>query len=316
MTVLLYAVPADVPAPPPPAFWGLTVVWHGVDGSTWDLSDWTSGVALLLEGVEGLHLPNFEVDALTADGVHGQIATGIRVLPRSVSVKLGIFADTSDDWAELDARFWRSWHPLSTGTLVVSSKRGARSIRLRLSPGDGMSYGYDPNTRGLAVYQLDAVADRPLWAGDPVVRSWSTVEERPFLDPAGSPPFWITPANLIDTASLTNPGDEDVWPVWQVSAEGDDVEVSLTVAGGTIGLEQPIPDGHAVVIDTDPVTGGADIGVLVDGMLVDPIEFDRFLDPYQPRRVPAGEVVPIGISMAGPGRVTASLVPLHWRGLP
>lgn len=320
MTVLVYAVPADSPdqvpsLPPPPAFWGLSVVWEGVDGSTWDLSDWTSGIALLLEGFEGLHFPPVDADVLTADGVHGQIVTGIRILPRSVGFRIGVFADNADDWAALDQQFWASWHPLRRGRLTISSKRGSRSIRLRLNPSDGYSYRRDPNMWGAAVYQLDAIADRPLWAGDQVVTSWSTVEVQPFLDPSGSPPFWVTPRNLVDSAELTNPGDVDVWPIWQVTADGGPITLSISAAGGTT-LVPPLASGQTILIDTDPISGGADRGVLVDGVLTSPVAIDTQLGVYQPRRVPAGATIPVGLALTGPGRVSAALTPLHWRGLP
>lgn len=316
MTFLVYAVPGPVTnLPAPPSYWGLSVTWYGVDGSEWDLSDWTSGVALLVEGFEGLHWPSFAADILQADGVDGQIVTGVKALPRTVSARIGVMADTANQWAELDQRWWKSWHPRKRGRLVVSSQRGSRSIELRLNPGDGFSYPKDPNTRGLAIYQLEAVADQPLWAGDPIVRTWQAVDVLPFLDPEGSPPFHITPRNLVDTAELTNPGDVDVWPVWQVTAQGGVVELTITCAGGTIGLPT-VASGDTVVIDTDRINGGADRGVLVDGELTEVLQIDADINPRQYRRVPAGQTVPIGLTLDGPGRVTASLTPLHWRGLP
>ena len=315
MTSLVYAVPAAVEIPPPPRYWGLTVVWEGVDGSTWELSDWTSGVALLLDGFDGLHHPTFDANVLTADGVDGQFAVGVRALPRSVNMKIGVFAETADDWADLDARWWKSWHPLKTGTLTVSSKRGSRSIRLRLTPGSAHSYPRDPNTTSYAEYQLEATADQPLWAGDPVVQPWSSVDVVPFLDPAGSPPFHITPRNLVDSATLTNPGDVPVWPVWQVTAVGGGVTLTITCDGGAIGLPA-MTAGQTIVVNTNPVYGGADRGTLIDGVLTSPVDIDPLLTPYQPRRVPDGATVPIGLSLSGPGRVIASLIPLYYRGLP
>ena len=316
MTYLVYAVPGPVTnLPQPPSYWGLQVSWRGADGSEWDLSDWTSGVAMLAEGFEGLHFPQFAADVLEADAMDGQIVTGVRVLPRPVSIRIGVMADTADLWADLDQRWWRSWHPRTRGTLTVSSARGSRSIELRLNPSDGFSFPKDPHTRGLAVYQLDAIADQPLWAGDSVERSWQAVEVVPFLDPGGSPPFHITPANLVATATMTNPGDVDAWPVWQVTADGGDVDLTITCAGGSIGLPT-VEDGDTVVVDTDRAHGGADRGVLVDGQLTGAVQIDTLISPRQYRRVPAGQTVPIGLTLEGPGRVTASLTPLYWRGLP
>lgn len=316
MTILVLAVPADVELPPPPAFWGLGVTWRGADGSEWDLSDWGSGVALLADGVSGLHWPQFDLSAVQADMVDGQVATGVRVMPRPVEFKVGVWADTADAWSDLDARWWRSWHPLATGVLTISSRRGSRSIQLRLQPGEQYSFGRDPNTRGFAQYEVEAVADSPLWTGDPIVRRWSAIEVAPFLDPAGSPPFWVTPRSLVDSATMENPGDVSAWPVWTVTAFGGAVNLSITCDGGTIGLPT-VAAGTTVRIDTNPISGGCDRGVLDEetGELTGVVDIDPLVTPWQPRRVPPGAEVPIGLSMTGPGRVVCSLTPLHYRGL-
>ncbi len=322
MTVLVYAVaaaaPPEVPStPPPPAFWGLSVTWRGADGSVWDLSDWSSGVALLSDGVSGLHWPQFDLTALQADMVDGHVVTGVRAMPRPVEFRVGIWADNADDWAALNARWWRSWHPLATGELTISSRRGSRTIRLRLQPGEQHSFGRDPHISGYAAYQVEAVADTPLWAGDQVVRPWSTIDVRSFLDPDGSPPFWVTPRSLVDSAVMPNPGDVAAWPVWMVTATGGTVNLTITCNGGTIGLPA-VTSGQTVRIDTSPISGGCDRGVLDEdtGQLMGAVDIDPLVTPWQPRRVPPGDGVPIGLSMTGPGKVTCQLTPLHYRGLP
>lgn len=316
MTWLVYAVPGHVEVPPTPAaYWGMSVSWQGADGSVWDLSDWTSGVAMLTDGFGGLHWPSFAADILEADGIDGQIVTGVRALPRTVSMRIGVMADDSDTWADLDRRFWHSWHPRKRGRLTVTTNKGSRSIELRLNPGDDHTFGRDPHMQGLAVYQLEAVADQPLWAGDVVQRIWQSVEEVDFLDPGGSPPFHITPGSTVDHASMLNPGDVDVWPVWQVSAVGGDVDLEIEFNGGSV-IFPTVEDGDTIVLDTDRIKGGADRGVLVDGVLTGAVPVDTLITSRQYRRAPAGETVPVFITMDGPGIVSASLTPLHWRGLP
>lgn len=215
------AVPQAESIPPPAAYRGLDVTWVGCDGSTWAISDWSSGVALLTEGVSGLHWPAFDFSTLQADSVDGQ-SQPVDGCCRGRSVRIGVKADSSDAWADLDARWWKSWDPLKTGTLTISSRRGSRSIRLRLEPDEVHQYAIDPNMAALAVYKVQAVADSPaVVQGDPLRRTWSSIDSEPFLDPAGSPPFWITPANLVDTATMANPGDKPAWPVWTVTAAGD-----------------------------------------------------------------------------------------------
>lgn len=317
MTVIVLAVPAAVELPPPPAFWGVSVTWRGVDGSVWDLSDWSSGVALLADGFSGLHWPQFDFSALQADMVDGQVVTGVRVMPRPVEFKVGVWADTADDWAALNARWWRSWHPLTTGELTIASRRGSRTIRLRLQPGEQHTFGKDPHINGYADFQVEAVADSPLWAGDPLVRAWSAIDAEPFLDPAGSPPFWVTPRSLVDSAVMPNPGDVAAWPVWTVTAAGGAVDLTILCNGGTIGLPT-VADGQTARIDTSPISGGCDRGVLDEdtGELAGVTDIDPLVTPWQPRRVPPGDGVPIGLTMTGPGKVTCQLTPLHFRGLP
>ena len=125
----------------------------------------------------------------------------------------------------------------------------------------------------------------------------------------------MTPKSLIGSAELTNPGDVDVWPIWQATADGGPITLSISAAGGTIGIP-PLASGQTVLVDTDPISGGADRGVLVGDVLTSPVAIDAQLGVYQPRRVPAGATIPVGLALTGPGRVSAALTPLHWRGLP
>jgi hypothetical protein len=76
MSLLVFASPYTPPPPPVSPVAGLAMTWTGVDGHTWNLNDPDGGVCLLLDAVEGLHLPEFADYVQEFDGIDGQEYSG------------------------------------------------------------------------------------------------------------------------------------------------------------------------------------------------------------------------------------------------
>ncbi len=316
MTVLLAS--STVTAETPLSLFGVTVQWTGWDGSVWDLTDYAPHrLALMAAGVTGLMWPEFSAQVTTSPAMHGQRLQGVATLPRDVWFQVHIWGDGSADFLDLFTRFTRSWSPLRTGVLSVTAGGYTRSIRLRLNP-DAMTLDRDPVFRGRMMLPIAAIADDPFWVSGWADGDWDgedTVED--FLSDDEAYLLWISPALelMFATASISNPGDETAWPVWEVTATTDPFSGTITVDGGTIGLPT-IPAGKTVIIDTDPARGFADLGHLdVNGVFVKESEADGVLNPYDPRPVPVGANVPIGFDLTGPGRVKVRIQPRYWLGI-
>lgn len=217
MSVVVYAVPASAP-PVASSSWLRTVhEWVGHDGSRWELSNWRSGVFLTAEGVEGLHMPAESAWTQTQSPVaHGQIYTGGSIQPRRVFWPLFVYSDVgSDEFRDVDSRFWSTLFPGRFGTWRVTTSAGTRELVLRADDNSGHSYPLDPHEHGWAKYGAALVADDPFWrATQPVVKEFtSTPPEHfygggPVTEPEpGGPVFVFSEGNTLAGAEIDNPGD-------------------------------------------------------------------------------------------------------------
>lgn len=305
-----------MPPPANPRF-GVTATWTGWDGSEWDLTDYQGKrLALTRDGLAGLLWPEFNAQVTTSPAMHGQRLTGVAALPRLVEFPVLINGATSNDFLDLFTRFTRSWSPLKTGVLSITSGTTTRSIRLRIAPSTAVVEA-DPVHRGQLIVTISAIADDPFWLSEVVEGDWSGDGEiRDFFsDAPGSYLFWISPSRTFADATITNPGDVDAFPVWEVTADTGTLDGTITVNGGTIGLPV-IPAGKTLIIDTDPATGYADLGTRdSSGVFTMQSEADGILDPYEPRPIPPGRNVPIGFDLTGSGSVTARFRARYWLGI-
>jgi hypothetical protein len=317
---IIYAVPRP-PVPVPVNPWVRTrVTWTGWDGSIWDLTDPDGGVVLLRDGVEGLHMPKFKEWVRQSPAVPGQTFSGAIAEKRTVVLPLAVYEDTtSAAWVERDAAFWRSMHPRRQGTLTISpaGTGRSRSIRLRLQPEDH-TYGLDPAFARWAEYSAVLIADQPFWEGLPVRAGWGAAPPQDFYETEGPHLVNLMTGHTTAAADLTNDGDEDAWPVWTVIGPSSATHMGT----GTDIVEIPfdIPEGKAVVLDTDPRIRTAleydyvpAAGELPEAFL-NPM--DRTADltgAVKFSRIPAGTTTPVNVSLAGNGQLRVVLIPLYWR---
>lgn len=305
MSVVVYANGPTVTAPPPlRPLTRLQVLWTGPDGgTTWDLTNPAGGVYITDDGVEGLHLPEFEDYVSEAAGIDGQRFRGGRTKARKVELSLLLWRDSSPEWLALEQSWWRSLHPRRAGTLTIRAGSRTRRLRCRLASDGGYVHVQDPSAAGWAAYPLSLVADQPHYLGDPITGGWGRQPDdvRPLIPEGGGPPLHISNGRTYDSATYANPGDEDTWATW--TAYGPIDRAVITVDGGAIGLPA-VPEGSQLVVYTDPLNGTA----WLDGQ-----DVSGLIDPWDPAPLPPGVAVPIGLDVQGAGRIELWAETRYWR---
>lgn len=322
MAGIIYAAAAP-PLPVPAPLWVKTrVTWEGHDGSLWDLTDPTGGVALLRDGVEGLHLPRFREWVRQSPAVAGQTFTGSIAEPRTVVLPIAVWEDSSAAWVLRDRAFWKSMHPRRTGILTVypAGTGEYRSIRLRLVPEDH-AYDQDPAYDGWAAYVTTLVADQPFWEGPPVLFSWLTAQDaQDFYEDTGPHLINLMGGHTTANATVTNTGDEDAWPVWTLIGGPTDATAHVGVGDQLVDIPFAVELGKAVVLDTDPRVQTAMEYDYTPAAGTSPEAFDNPSDrtadltgatDFAP--IPAGGASAVNIAVTGAGQLRMSLTPLYWR---
>lgn len=305
MADLFWAAPAAPPTPPPLDLWtGFQHTWEGWDGSLWNLSSMNQGVALLKDGITGMHLPEFDQQIDEYASVDGGRYRGTRTLVRNPEWLVGVYGDSSDEWRELDVAFWRSLHPDRPGVWRVTDHLGrTRSLRCRLRSSTEHQYGIDPVEAGWSLYTVTLLAEQPYWEGEEVRSpTWTSAAPVDFIDSETlGPPFHPGSATTTGNATLTNTGDIDTSITW--TANGPITSLNIEAAGGALAYGS-ITDGDELVISTDPTRPQA---------LLNGVDVSGDVDPWDPRPIPAGETVALDISMVGGGTLQASFTPRYFR---
>lgn len=309
--------PSPGPVPVPVPFRRSTQLWHGVDGTTWDLGDVTSGV-LLGRGVKGLYLPPIDRQVQTYAGLPGARFKSSRTAQRDVEWPITIFSDTSsENFLDIQSRFFQSLSPDVPGTWEVIDPLGrSRTLQLRLS-GDGeYAPDLDPFITGASGMLLEFVADQPYWQGAEVSQQWAAPVQYLFFgggDPSNptdvanqaGPPFVPSQSTSLTDATITNPGNVPAWLTETVVGPCD--SITVTVNGGQIGFGA-IASGSTLVINTAPSGPNARTAFL------DGVEVSGQVIPWDPRPLPPGVAVPVEIVVTGaPQAVSVSFVPQYYR---
>jgi len=308
MVNIVYAAPYAAPAPENIRRWGgITHRWTGWDGSSWDLSDVEGGVFLLNEGLEGLGMPDITNYTHDSPVVHGASWDGWLATGRKVFWSVAVFHDSdSVGWVKRHRAFWKTMQPGKTGVWSVELPTGEKfSLTLRFKSDGGHSYTNDPVHRGWEVYGVELFPEQPFWEAPAVVESWSTGEQVPFLGPEGkAPPFFVSPAATLSSATLTNPGDVETFIRWTVVGPARSAQVGID--GVYTVLPVNVPDGSKLVVDTNPRNLIAEL----DGVDVMEQLGELNYEPLQP-----GESVELSLELDGTGSIEAAFTPLMFMGV-
>ncbi|WP_181036364.1 hypothetical protein [Arthrobacter sp. B1805] len=319
---ILLGVPLAPSSLPNNQWEDVRIIWRGVDGSTWDLTDPTSGVYLNRDGVEGLHHVDFQEWVQKSPTVPGQQFNGAQAEPRELFFPIEVYNENgSAEWAQQNDQWWKSLSPRAYGEVTVVLPGGRRfTIAARFKPKAGKAFASDPIHDGWAAYGVTLVADAPFFRGLPRAESWkANPAPLPFFEKNGPHLVNIASGHTIGSASFDNPGDEEAWPIWRAFGPLETVEVGL--AGMIVDL--PVVDaGKVIVIDTDPVDQRL---IQYDYVPATPGQAAQFINPVSrtaelTRRddfapIPPGQKVKLQLALTGAGSVQVEITPLHWRVL-
>lgn len=288
------------------------------NGAIWDLNN---GPVALLAGAVGFGMP--EEDSYTRETplVDGQTFYGDRIRPRGLMLPVQIDYSNPD----LARAFWDGIRPGAQLSLVVFTDVASggdvtptvirRSIQLRHTPSGDQALEIDPRVVGFEAVALDFVADLPLWLGPTVSKTFQTAEDfhNFYAAPASAYVLYLSSGSTVDSASFTNPGGVDAWPVIRVDGPASQFSVSAYGAGfdprvaGTVS----IPAGYYLEVNTDP----RQLTVRLYAPDTSYTNVFQQMDGVQFYPIPKGTTVPLFITLIGTGSITISLAPGYLRAI-
>lgn len=281
-------------------------IFHGWDGSVWDVTDGRNGVYLMPAGIEGMGMPTIEQYTFDSPVVHGFEWEGWRATGRDVHWVIGVFEDDSIEWLRLKTAFWKLFQPGKTLVWEILLPNSERyKITVRFKSDDTSVYSRDPVRLGWAIYGITGMCEQPFWEGATQSPIWYPGADSNFFgnDGLGGPPFIISPAASISTATITNPGDVEAYMRWELKGPFTSASVGLEGRIVTVGNT---PAGQTVVIDTDP----KELTATRNGVDIMP-ELGSF--EFWP--VPPGEDITLQLAMSGTGSIQAFFTPLYFRSI-
>ena len=279
------------------------------DGTVWDLIN--GPVRLKRTGVKGLGMPTVASQVQELANVDGQRLAGWTLKPREVILPLRFEDASNTDLEGLQRTFWNALGIGVYSDLRVTTADGrVRHLRVRFESDNTVAYEIQPYIY-TAPFDLYLIADDPWWFGDPMVYAYSLAgsDVRNFfggLDPAMAgvaPPFYISRSSGQTAFNLTNPGDIDAWPVWEI--DGPVSIFSVGVSGKLVSGMIPILEGSSLIISTDPANQSAKL----DGVRV-----TRQLTALNFAPLPAGVQQALTIAVTGTGLVKVTFNPRYKRG--
>lgn len=301
------ATPPPV-APPIYTSWKrVTHLFHGWDGSVWDVTDGRNGVYLMPEGIEGMGMPNIQNYTFDSPVVHGFEWEGWRATGRDVHWVIGIFEDSSEDWIKMKHDFWRIFRPGKVMRWEVILPTNERySINVRFKSDDTSVYYRDPVKLGWAIYGITGICEQPFWEGDTQAPIWFPRQAAAggFYGTTGfGPPFNIESSNDIATAKINNPGDVEAYVRWQLTGPFSTATVGIGLLTATVGTTGA---GSIVEIDTNPTS----LTATRDGVDIMPE-----LGSFEFAPIPPGTDILLSLSMTGAGSTQAFFTPLYLRSV-
>jgi hypothetical protein len=252
MTSAVIAVPYLAPDPGGDSNWGrLQMTWTGWDGSVWDLTNPDLGVFMRKEGIRGLGMPKVEHHRDRSPALPGAFHRDLNYDIRDVFWPLQVFHDgSSAEWIKRDRAFWRTMRPHETGRWTVTQLDGSsRYLDLRFDDDGDWAPEVDPTFFGWANYGVRLTAEHPFWRGEPVRRSWATVEPVDYFADAPNV-YAISSSRSVSTATVVNHGDADSYPIWR--AHGPMEGVGITVDGHVLELGVELAEGESRTLNAAP----------------------------------------------------------------
>jgi hypothetical protein len=286
------------------------IVWESPTGEVWDLREGPARIGAA--GISGLLRIPAETFVRTSAVVDGQRVTGWKANARPIIFPVDISSDSELTMLATDRAFRSSLRPDREGVLTVQAPDGrSRSIAARLSPD-----AEDPTLEGDPLDELgyvilaDLIADQPWWLGGVVEKNFTDVAPPSygFFGPTGAgPSFYLAPANFRGSATISNPGDVDAWPLWEVL--GPATAFRFTIGGQTISGSIDVSPDQRLAIDTDPERSSIRLYEADGSYAVVPY---HQLDSIRFARIPDGSDRPVEVLVSGGGSARVSFRPKYF----
>lgn len=254
-----------VPPPSPPLDGQrrpLSVTYLDPDGTVWSWSNPLSGV--VVTGVTGIGSPPASYTG-TALPNGGSLAQAYGAAQRQIVIGLHAFDEGSQaGLLELVDRLARAlWTERAgvpaPGTLIFSRPDGtSRQIEVYCTSGPEQT-------------DTEATRDAYQWSTDYGLTFVSALDPL-FSDaaattvsfeaaPAGGgvppmPPVLLEPGAVLGSTSVTNQGNGDAYPIWQITGPGTPTLTNVSTAR-SFGLDVDLSSGETVTVDTRPARQSA-----------------------------------------------------------
>lgn len=295
-------VPFQQPATAEP----LMCTWTSYTGDSWTITDRRSPV-FATQGATGLGMPDFThwwQDSPSQDGstwVGGKFPRGTIMIPLYIS------GETSADFLVNNRAFRRSLNPRQVGTLRFVTPDGAyREIGCRYTTGADAGITLDPVLGRRIAYTPTWETADPAWSGPPVTVSFRYDVPLDWLD-AEPNMFWFNSGRSLSSATVTNEGDLDTFPI--VRVRGPFTGFTVGTASGVVTMAVTKTSAGWVDIDPRP-----DKRTLLDeaGVSMWPYASEENLEGMV---VPPGADVPVTTQLIGAGAgssVDLTFTPRYW----
>lgn len=284
------------------------VTWTGWDGSVWDLHNGPVYLGPNFEGFAMLTADEFVRETALTDG---QYFTGWRAKPRPVLFPV-LFEKkkTEGEWLALDRAWWRTMRFDRPGVLTVTAPDGGvRRLTLRFENDGGWSSRRDPSQDRTAIAAIQMKADDPWWVGDTFTQTFDNGGNQVnFFGGLANKatPYRIGKSSTIDTATMTNPGDIPVWPIYRI--DGLASAFRSVLDGRAVAGNIPVAEGQHLEIDTSPQR---QVAYLFDGATRTNVT--RQLTEFNFARLPDGVATKLDIQLSGPGALIVSADPKYYK---
>ena len=227
------------------------------DSTVLDLDDRVN--TILETDARGLLMPTFEfgIESLTQNlSRYQQVKASKRVLELPVMV-----LDSTQTLLEARiAAISKALNPLlGASALTITRKDGTqRVLTCRYLSGLEGDWGNGQFALTWQRFILNFQAIDPAWyAAVPTVETYSCApagafftedddDETPFL------PLNLSESTVVSKSTITNPGDFECWPIWQITGPGDGLILRNLTTGKNLFLPIAIAPSEIITIDMTP----------------------------------------------------------------
>ncbi|GAA4071359.1 hypothetical protein GCM10022284_03800 [Streptomyces hundungensis] len=257
--------PANRPSPPVPKKWGHTYVsitgnagkgeeipLTGFGGRYWPN-------IFMQAGATGLDMPPMEIHSDTSPNLAGSMYRSTRVAAREIMIPLFLYGIDRYTVRHLKQSLIRALNPLNGHCVLKIQEAGLPARYLTCWYKGGLEGNESEDSSGFRWirYGVQLTAMDPWYYGDDFhVAEWKFGQGSSFLKPAKSLfPLSISQGLVSrNDFPVTNPGDTDAWPVWEVT--GPVRRFRFTCGERSFGIDgraqDAVPGGTTLKIDTRP----------------------------------------------------------------